>query len=279
MSQPRKVAFAFTPTHADEAKGVTIRRSIGGERLAILDPFMLLDHASIAPSEGNETVGFPRHPHRGIETLSYVLRGRVGHKDSIGNEGEVGPGGTQWMTAGNGIYHEEMLLPSDDGAEMLQLWFSLPQNLKRVPPGYKGVHEDDVPEFQTGNATVRVVAGSVDGTEGAFTEIAVKPTVLDIQLGAGGEFEFETEAKEAAFVYLVSGDLEIAGRLLKGNQMAVLSSGDHVRLESKEGARMLYVAAVPLNEPILQYRSFVMNTVEDIQETVEMIESGAFANG
>ena len=279
MSTPRAVAFAFTPTLANEAKGVTIRRSIGGERLAILDPFMLLDHASIAPSENSETVGFPRHPHRGIETLSYVLKGRVGHKDSMGNEGHVGPGGTQWMTAGNGIYHEEMLLPEEDGAEFLQLWFSLPQSQKRIPASYEGVAGENVSQVERNGVTVRIVAGQFEGKAGAFTDIAVQPTILDIQIETSGGLSFATPPNDAAFLYLVSGSVEIEGRPLSGNQMIVLSKGDQLSIKTEAGARLLYVGAKPLDEPIVQYRSFVMNTVEDIHETIAMMEAGTFANG
>ena len=278
MSQARTVAFAFAPTQADEAKGVTIRRSIGGERLAILDPFMLLDHASIAP--GTETVGFPRHPHRGIETLSYVLRGRVGHKDSMGKEGEVGPGGTQWMTAGNGIYHEEMLLPEADGAEFLQLWFSLPRTQKRIAPGYLGVAGADVPEVNQSGVTIRVVSGQVGEVLGAFTQIATKPTVVDLLLEPNSTLDLPCDPQESGFAYLVSGSIELDGRTLSGTQMAVLTNGDRLQMSAgAEGARVFYVSAKPLNEPIIQYRSFVMNTIEDIHETVAMIEAGTFANG
>jgi quercetin 2,3-dioxygenase len=198
MMKNRQAGFVFAPTPTDEAPGVTIRRAIGGERMAILDPFLLLDHPTVAAS--SDVVGFPRHPHRGIETLSYVLVGEVGHKDSLGNEGTVGAGGAQWMTAGNGIFHEEMLIPGPDGAEFLQLWFSLPRDQKRIAPAYVGAQANEVPEVVVVGATVRVVAGSFQGVEGPFHGIAVQPTVLDVSLEAGQSLDIPTAAGEAAIL-------------------------------------------------------------------------------
>jgi redox-sensitive bicupin YhaK (pirin superfamily) len=269
-------AIFYAPTSIDEAKGVTNNRVIGGERMAILDPIMLLDHASI--SADSEVVGFPRHPHRGIETVSYVISGEVGHKDSMGNEGIVGPGGTQWMTAGNGIYHEEMMQPGPHGAEMLQLWFSLPRNQKRVPAGYVGGPAEEVPEVKKGSATVRIVAGSFEGTEGLFKGIAVEPTILDITLHDNAMLEIPTEHGHATFAYVVRGSVTSTGRTVTAPEQIVFANGDYVSLTAgPKGARVFYVSAKPLNEPIVQYRSFVMNTVEDIKETTDMIHAKTFA--
>ena len=268
-------SIIFAPTPVDEAKGVTIRRVIGGERMAILDPIILLDHASIAA--GSPVVGFPRHPHRGIETVSYVISGEVGHKDSIGNEEIVGPGGTQWMTAGNGIWHEEMMKPAAEGAEMLQLWFSLPRAKKRVPPSYVGGPADTVPQVEKGAAVVRVVAGSFEGTEGLFKGIAVDPTVLDVTLHDNSTIEIPTDRGIAAMAYVVRGSILVGNRTINSPEVVVFGEGDYASVTAGPGgARFLYVAAKPLHEPILQYRSFVMNTIDDIEETTEMIAAGTF---
>jgi quercetin 2,3-dioxygenase len=272
----RQAGFVFAPTPTDEAPGVTIRRAIGGERMAILDPFLLLDHPTVAASSA--VVGFPRHPHRGIETLSYVLLGEVGHKDSLGNEGTVGAGGAQWMTAGNGIFHEEMLIPGPEGAEFLQLWFSLPRDEKRIPPAYVGAQANEVPEVVLDGATVRVVAGSFHGTPGPFQGIAVRPTVLDISLSVGQSLEIPVAEGEAAILYITRGEITVEGKSATAPNLMVLTDGDLLSLSApNEAARALFVSAKPLNEPILQYRSLVMNTVEDIQESVAMIEAGSFA--
>lgn len=269
-------AIFYAPTSIDEAKGVTINRVIGGERMAILDPIMLLDHASI--SVESEVVGFPRHPHRGIETVSYVISGEVGHKDSMGNESIVGPGGTQWMTAGNGIWHEEMMKPGPEGAEMLQLWFSLPRDQKRVPAGYVGGPAEEVPEVVKASATVRVVAGAFEGTEGLFKGIAVNPNILDVTIHGNATIEIPTDHGWATFAYVVRGKVTTTGRTVSAPEQIVFADGDYVSLTAgADGARVFYVSAKPLHEPIVQYRSFVMNTVEDIKETTDMIHAKTFA--
>lgn len=274
----RTVAFAFSPTVADEAKGVIIRRSIGGERLALLDPFLLLDHVTVDPAHTGGEIGFPRHPHRGIETLSYVISGEVAHRDSLGNEGRVGAGGTQWMTAGNGIYHEEMLIPGADNGEFLQLWFNLPRAQKRIPAAYAGVTGPDVPTVSGDGFSVRVVAGEFAGTPGAFKGIAVQPTVLDIKIQPGQSVTIATTPGQAALAYLVKGGIAEAPARDSGPQLVVFTDGSQVTLAAgDEGARLLFATAPLLNEPVLQYRSLVMNTPEDIQETYEMMASGQFA--
>lgn len=274
----RTVAFAFSPTVADEAKGVIIRRSIGGERLALLDPFLLLDHVTVDPAHSGGEIGFPRHPHRGIETLSYVISGEVAHRDSLGNEGRVGAGGTQWMTAGNGIYHEEMLIPGTDGGEFLQLWFNLPRAQKRISAAYVGVIGTDVPTVTGDGFSVRVVAGEFAGTPGAFSGIAVQPTVLYITIQPGQAVTIPTTPGLAALAYVVKGTIAEAPAQDSGPQLVVFTDGSLVTLTAgSEGARLLFAAAPLLNEPVLQYRSLVMNTPEDIQETYEMMASGQFA--
>ncbi len=269
-------AIFYAPTKVEEAKGVTINRVIGGERMAILDPIMLLDHASI--SAESDIVGFPRHPHRGIETVSYVISGEVGHKDSNGNEGIVGPGGTQWMTAGNGIWHEEMMKPGPEGAEMLQLWFSLPRNKKRIPAAYQGGPAEEVPEVTKASAVVRIVAGSFEGTEGIFKGIAVNPTILDITLHDNATLEIPADHGHATFAYVIRGKVTTTRRTVSAPEQIVFGDGDYVSLTAgPQGARVFYVSAKPLHEPIVQYRSFVMNTVDDIKETTDMIHAETFA--
>lgn len=271
----RKAGIIFEPTIADEAKGVEIRRAIGGERVALLDPILLLDHPSIAP--GSPTVGFHRHPHRGIETLSYVLRGSVQHRDSMGNAGTVGVGGAQWMTAGNGIYHEEMLISGDDGAEFIQLWFNLPRDKKRIPAAYVGVEGSEIPII--GKPPVCVIAGEYGGRRGPFQGIAVNPTVLDVTRGAGESIQIPTEPGAAAFAYVVRGSVSVEDRTADAASLVILTDGEQVTFTAGDaGARFLFVSAQPLNEPVLQYRSLVMNTVEDIRETLDMMDAGTFAN-
>ena len=182
------------------------------------------------------------------------------------------------MTAGNGIFHEEMMKPGPEGAEMLQLWFSLPRNQKRVPAAYYGGPAEDVPEVQKGSAIVRVVAGSFDGTEGIFKGIAVDPTILDVTLHDNSTLEIPTDLGTVVMAYVVRGTVKSGDRTVTAPEVFIYGEGDFISLAAgKDGARVLFVSAKPLHEPIVQYRSFVMNTVDDIKETTDMIHAGTFA--
>lgn len=274
----RQVAFVVDPLLAREAEGVLMRRTIGSERLAILDPIMLLDHLTLEkPVEGR--IGFPRHPHRGIETLSFVVDGRVFHKDSIGNEDSVGKDETQWMTAGRGIYHEEMLEGDADGqVEMLQLWFSLPRADKMIAPGYKAATSDNVPMVLGKGTTVRVIAGEFSGEVGPLQGIKVDPKVLQIDLAPGATVVVTTEREAVTAAYLFRGSVTIGDREVDGTKLIVLTSGEDVEFTNHgtEFSRLLFISAKALNEPIVQYRSFVMNSVEDIQQIEKDIAAGEF---
>lgn len=278
----RPVAFVFGPVVAHEAKGVTIQRTIGGDRLVLLDPFLLLDHVTIAPESGESEIGFNRHPHRGIETLSYVLRGRVTHKDSIGNEGQVSTGGSQWMTAGNGIWHEEYLAPDETGqGEFIQLWMNLPQAQKRVAPRYVGAEPDAVPTVALADgATGRVVSGTLGGATGPFVGITTDPLIVEVRIEAGASVSLPTDPSATAFFYVTSGSVRAGEEWATNPKLIVFGSGDSVQLTASEsGATGLFVVARPLGEPVMQFRSFVMNTADDIRETLAMIEAGTLGNG
>jgi redox-sensitive bicupin YhaK (pirin superfamily) len=287
MSTFRPVAFVADPTAAEEAEGVTIRRTVGGERLVLLDPYLLLDHLYAPAGTEPRAVGFPRHPHRGIETLTYVFTGgKVHHRDSLGNDDAIGAGGSQWMTAGGGIFHEEMLeaAPGEE-VEALQIWFNLPAAEKMKRPAYQAAKDGDVPEVALpGGASVRVVSGTVGGATGPFTGIAVRPTYVDVRLPAGASVELPAPAGETAFAYVVRGGVTFGdgagAKAAAGPQLAVFGTGgDTVRATaSGDGeARFVFVSARPLNEPVLQYRSLVLNTVDQVREALKDIENGTFA--
>lgn len=280
----RLVGIVMEPKEENEAAGVTIRRTIGSEKLVLLDPFLLLDHLHVGP--GTPTVGFPRHPHRGIETLTYVFSGRVHHKDSLGNDSAVGGGGSQWMTAGAGIFHQEMLETSDEGNEGLQLWFNLPAARKMTAPHYQPAEASEIPEVAAdGGATVRVVAGSFGGATGPFRGIAVNPTVLDVRLPAGAALTLPATPGQSAFAYVYRGTASVGPEGQTANveaaRLGILTDGDGVRVANagSEDARLLFVAATPTREPVLQYRSLVMNTVEEMKQAIEDLANGTFAKG
>ncbi len=266
----RSEAFVIDPVVANEAKGVDIKRSVGTDRMVYLDPILLVDHLHLPHTPGIGRLGFPRHPHRGIETFTIVLQGTMHHKDSIGNVSAIGPGGVQWMTAGRGIFHEEMMESHGLGVEVLQLWFNLPAAGKRAAPGYLGVSADTVPQI----GPVRILAGTYQNTDGAAMGIACRPNVLDIALAGSESISIPVAEGHTAAAYLMSGN----GIVTDHPSMVVFSDhGDEVELKSgPEGARWIFLSAPKLNEPIMQYRSFVMNSADDISETLKLIESGDF---
>jgi hypothetical protein len=275
------------PLVADEAKGVDIRRTVGSERLVLLDPFLLLDHLTIPPAgqgDAASSLGFPRHPHRGIETLTYVLKGRAHHKDSLGNDDVIDTEGSQWMTAGGGIFHQEMFEAGPDGGEALQIWFNLPAAEKMKRPAYYAARVADLPDVTLdGDATARVVAGTLGGATGPFEGIAVKPVYAVVRLPAGATVTLPAPAGETAFAYFFRGRTTVGegdgAREATAPQLAILGDGDTARITaSADGeARFIFVSARPLGEPVLQYRSLVMNTVDQMREAISDLENDTFA--
>ena len=280
----RSTGIVMEPKEAAEAEGVLIRRTIGSERMVLFDPFLLLDHLSVLPaSDAAQGIGFPRHPHRGIETLTYVLAGRVHHKDSLGNDSGVGANGTQWMTAGRGIFHEEYLEPGETGCEALQIWFNLPAAAKMKSAGYRPAQADEIPEITLeGGATAHLVAGNFQGKSGPIQGIAVQPTYLDVHLPAGATVVLPAAQGEAALAYLYRGQAsfstEEGAEPIAAPRLILFCDGDSVQATAakEEAARFIFVAAQPLREPVLQYRSLVMNTVEEMKQALDDLENGVF---
>lgn len=279
----RSVGITMNPKEVDEAKGVTIRRTIGSEQLILLDPFLLLDHLSVDTEEGAaSSVGFPRHPHRGIETLTYVFSGRVHHRDSLGNDDAIGAQGSQWMTAGGGIFHEEMLEVQGEGNEAIQIWFNLPAAQKLARPGYRAAHAEAIPEVTLeGGAVARVVAGEINGVRGAFEGIAVQPTYLDVRLTAHASVTLPAPPGETTFAYLYRGQAAFGdsgtAESLTASQLGIFCDGDGVQATAGDTeARFIFVSARPLREPVLQYRSLVMNTVDEMSQALKDLKAGTF---
>ena len=280
----RLVGIVMEPKEAAEAEGVLIRRTIGSERLVLLDPFLLLDHLTVpASSDAAQGVGFPRHPHRGIETLTYAIAGKVHHRDSLGNDSSVNAGGTQWMTAGRGIFHEEYFEPHETGCEALQIWFNLPAGEKMKPAGYRPAQSADVPEVtREGGANVRVLAGEFEGKTGPLQGVAVQPVYLDVHLPAGATVTLPAPPGETAFAYLYRGQAKFGpdsdAEETAAARLIVFCDGDSAQVTAslQEAARFVFVTARPLREPILQYRSLVMNTVEEMKQALDDLEQGTF---
>lgn len=282
MDQARKVKTIITPQPVMEGAGVKLKRSIATGTLSEIDPFLLFDHFGSANPD-DYLAGFPMHPHRGIETVTYMLAGTVRHRDTLGNAGTIGPGDIQWMTSGRGILHEEMPQPSArlDG---FQLWVNLPARLKMTTPRYQDISAAKIPVWTGENGvTIRVIAGEVGDMRGAVTDIAADPTYLDITLPANVTFRRSVPRGHAAFAYLFEGTgtfgmtEESDGVAASAAKLLVLEDGDSLAVRAGEnGARFLLVSGQPLNEPIARYGPFVMNTREEIEQTLRELREGTF---
>ena len=280
--QIRNVHDIIEPIYAMEGAGVLLRRSIGTRQLDYLDPFLLFDHFG-SDNPQDYLAGFPMHPHRGIETVTYLLDGQVKHKDSMGNSGTIGKGDVQWLTAGSGIIHEEMPQEPEQGImEGFQLWVNLPAKLKMTSPRYQDVKSKEIPAVKSDDGlVVRIIAGEYKGVRGAVTEIYADPEYLDVFIPAGLSFEQSVNRVHTVFAYVLEGEgifgeSEENGTDVQATHLLILSDGDLVRIYAKEDLRLLLVSGKPLNEPIARYGPFVMNTSEEIDEALKDLQKGTF---
>lgn len=283
VSRPRGIERLVTGMAISDGAGVKLTRVLTDDLQQRLDPFLMLD-AFRSDNPGDYIGGFPDHPHRGFETVTYMIAGRLRHRDSGGNEGLLENGGVQWMTAGSGIIHSEMPEQEDGLMEGFQLWLNLPSHDKMCAPGYRDLKSDDIPSFTTpAGAAVKLVAGHSHGVEGAMTREATAPLYADIALPAGARFEQALPPQHNAFLYVYRGEVTLGGKRVAAGRMAILDNAaesDGVRLEAGDKpARVLLVAGRPLGEPIVQHGPFVMNTVEEIRQAVEDFRAGKFRAG
>ena len=280
--QARRAQRFIEPRSVLEGAGVRLKRSIALPELDYVDPFLLFDHFGSENPE-DYIAGFPMHPHRGIETVTYVLDGKVTHRDSMGNEGTIGPGDVQWMTAGGGIMHEEMPGAHQDRMAGFQLWVNLPAKLKMTRPRYQEITSSQIPEVRREDGTrIRIIAGTVAGVHGPVTEIAADPAYLDIAIPPNGSFRHPIRRGHSAFAYLFEGSGRFAtaqgkDRTVPPPQLIVFDDGDYVKVRATEaGARLLLVSGKPLGEPIARYGPFVMNTKEEIRQALRDLQNGTF---
>jgi quercetin 2,3-dioxygenase len=245
-----------------------------------LAPFLMLD-AFGTDNPGDYIGGFPDHPHRGFETVTYMLQGRMRHKDSAGHEGLLTPGSVQWMTAGRGVIHSEMPEQEDGAMEGFQLWLNLPARDKMCAPWYRDIRPDDIPELQHAGVGVRVIAGQALGVAGAMQREATEPLYLDLHFAPGASFAQPLPDAHNAFVYVYRGSLSVGDTAVRRQRMAILANTpgcDGVALQAgSEGAQAILVAGRPLHEPIAQYGPFVMNSNEEIFRAVEDFRAGRLA--
>ncbi len=284
VASARKVVRVVRGMPTSDGAGVKLTRVIGQPQLADLDPFLLLDEFG-TDDPGDYIAGFPEHPHRGFETVTYMLDGRMRHRDNHGHEGLLVPGSVQWMTAGRGIVHSEMPEQQEGRMRGFQLWVNLPARDKMTAPRYQEFGPDRIPVANPASGVrVKVIAGDVDGVRGPIVQPATDPLYLDIELAPGARFSQPLAADYAAFVYVFEGSVRLLSAgldtKLDAHQLAVLGAGDRVELEGAgdrtEAARAILVAGKPLREPVAKYGPFVMNTREELLRAFEDLQNGRF---
>jgi redox-sensitive bicupin YhaK (pirin superfamily) len=263
-----------------DGAGVRINRILTGSLQRRLDPFLMLD-AFGSDKAGDYIAGFPEHPHRGFETVTYMLHGRMRHRDSAGNEGLVTDGGVQWMTAGRGVVHSEMPEQTEGLMEGFQLWLNLPAQDKLTAPWYRDIPDGAVPRVTYGDGvTVKIIAGAVGGIAGAVQRAATAALYLDLEIPAGVVYEQAIPHGHNAFLYVYRGEVVVDGKGVASTRMAILDNApgaDGVRIKALAPTRLILLAGRPLNEPIAQHGPFVMNTTEELYQAFDDLRAGRFA--
>ena len=280
VQRSRTVERLISGEATSDGAGVKLTRVLTQPLQRRLDPFLMLD-AFGTDNPQDYIGGFPDHPHRGFETITYMIAGRMRHRDSAGHEGLLQNGGVQWMTAGRGVIHSELPEQEDGRMEGFQLWLNLAAKDKMRAPWYRDIQSTEIPEFATADGVkVRVIAGRSHGVDGAVQREVTEPLYVDVAIPAGTTFAQALPASHNAFVYVYRGDVEIAGTRVPLNRMAILDNeadSDGVVLRASTAARVLIIAGKPLREAIAQYGPFVMNSSEEIHQAVRDYQSGKFA--
>jgi redox-sensitive bicupin YhaK (pirin superfamily) len=280
LHQSRDIERLIDGVMTSDGAGVKLTRVLTGKLQHRLDPFLMLD-AFCSDNPDDYIAGFPDHPHRGFETVTYMLSGRMRHRDNAGHEGLLENGGVQWMTAGRGVIHSEIPEQVEGVMEGFQLWLNLPAQHKMDEPWYRDFPSAAIPEYVTANGvTVRVIAGSSDGVDGVVSRKTTCPLYLDVHLPAGASFQARLPATHNAFIYVYRGAVMVGDTRVASRRMGILGNAlkaDGVMLSATEEARLLLVAGHPLGEPIVQYGPFVMNTQEEIQQALDDFRNGHLA--
>ncbi|MBI9049321.1 MAG: pirin family protein [Anaerolineaceae bacterium] len=278
MNKLREIKQLIEPQMVLEGAGVRLLRSFGPHTSNLYDPFLLFDHFAFNDPKEGPIAGFPTHPHRGIETVTYMLSGKVRHRDSLGNSGEITAGDVQWMTAGRGILHEEMPRRGEDNTIYgFQLWVNLPAAQKMGTPRYQEVKEAQIPQHIKDGNTIRVIAGEIDGVQGPVNEIAAQPLYMDVSMSPNSTFEHAVPSDHTCMAYVFSGSGKSASQELHSPQMIIFEDGESVSFETQsEPMRFILIAGAPFNEPIVPYGPFVMNTREEIMQALDDLKKGTF---
>jgi redox-sensitive bicupin YhaK (pirin superfamily) len=277
--QPRSVERLVSGMATSDGAGVKLTRVLTQPLQRRLDPYLMLD-AFLSDDPDDYIAGFPDHPHRGFETVTYMIAGNLRHRDNKGHQGLLQNGGVQWMTAGRGIIHSEMPEQEDGRMEGFQLWLNLPAGDKMRAPWYRDIPAGELPGFVTPDGVaVTVIAGESHRVKGAEVRSRTAPLYLDIHLPAGASFAQSLPAAHNAFIYVYRGEVQVGATAVPVKKMAILANAadsDGVVLTSKDAARVLLIAGMPLNEPIAQHGPFVMNTQQELYEAVADYQNGKF---
>jgi hypothetical protein len=281
VTQSRTIEHIITGVATSDGAGVKLTRVLTQNLQQRLDPFLMLDNFH-SDDPDDYIAGFPDHPHRGFETVTYMIAGRMRHRDSAGHEGLLQNGGVQWMTAGRGIIHSEMPEQENGVMEGFQLWLNLPARRKMIPAWYRDIPKEEIPEYVTAEGvTVRVIAGASNGVTGAMTREDTEPMYIAIDMPAGSTFSTLIPAAHNAFVCVYRGAVSIGGKTLGESRMGILANtpqADGVILSATAPAKAILISGKPLGEPIMQHGPFVMNTKEEIYQAIRDFQEGRLAS-
>ena len=279
MSTYRELQEVITAQAASDGDGVKLKRVFGGQDLERFDPFLLMDE--FGSDEAADYIGgFPSHPHRGFETVTYMLEGNMEHRDHMDNVGKLGPGDVQWMKAGSGVIHSEMPQQEEGRMRGFQLWVNLPAEEKMTAASYQDIESADIPSYEIDGMQVRAIAGnlSVNGqvAAGKVQGLSTEPAYIDLRLAKTQELHVQIPDGYNALVYVYEGSASIAGSdyLLSAGKLGRLSHKGELLMQAEEGTRLLVIAGKPIKEPIVHYGPFVMNTMEEIEQAVRDYNSG-----
>ncbi|SCA56352.1 putative Quercetin 2,3-dioxygenase [Candidatus Terasakiella magnetica] len=273
----RMIDQIVSPLEVSDGAGVKIKRVIATPTLNTFDPFLLLD--VFGSEEGADYIaGFPDHPHRGFETVTYMLNGKMRHRDSSGNEGLLETGGAQWMTAGRGIIHSEMPEQTEGLMKGFQLWVNLPASHKMTDPRYQDISPEDIAHKEIENVgSLKVIAGEMLGVKGPVSKIITEPVFIDLDMQADSEINLPITQGHAAFLYVFEGSIHLDGEDIETDRLVTLQDGDQLLLKAgPNGGRFILLSANPIGEPIARHGPFVMNTREEIYQAFEDFRAGRF---
>ncbi len=275
--RPREVKKVVSSRPATDGAGVKINRLTGFARGFLMDPFLMLDEIR-SDTKDDFVAGFPPHPHRGFETVTYMREGGFSHEDSMGNSGTITRGGAQWMTAGSGVIHSEMPTADADRIHGFQFWLNLPAQEKMRSPEYRDIQVDEIPVLSHGDAEIRLIAGSVtiDGKalRGAVDGKATRPLIADVILSSGGRLSIAYPSSLMTQFYVYEGLVSVAGTEVRAGKLAYLDEGDLVVLKAGEDSGLLLFGGQPINEPVAHYGPFVMTTQEEIEQAMQDYRDG-----